>query len=85
MKTTTEYEASDIKDDDPLHSSLKLAILLAMIITSGAKKEADKSGQDAQTAATSALNEAVAAFLNTLDKAGYVISAKETVPLAFRG
>lgn len=83
MKTTVEYEAADIRDEDPLHGALKIAILLALIIVSDARKKAEAEGQE--KAATHALNEAVAGLINALDKAGYVLTAKEAVPAAFRG
>jgi hypothetical protein len=76
MKTKIEYEASDIRADNPLHALLNIALVLAVLtITSR-----DRDKEDAVVAC----NRAVAGFLTLIEQSGYVITKREEVPAVFR-
>jgi len=84
MKTTYEYEASDIKVKDfaegekidPVHSFLMGQVMIILI--RGLKK--DDPNDDVMLQ----IQERIAEFLNTAQKEGIVIAKGEAVPDVFR-
>ena len=84
MKTTTEYEASDIDLQDPLNGALMAGALITLLTMSGVKERAAKAGKPVDGANMEALKESVASIRNSIEAAGYSIVKREEVPSLFR-
>lgn len=75
MRTFQEYEASDIREDNPVHSFLR-GVLMVTFMSLIAKAQA---GEDMD----GALNETVADILNAAQRVNITISAAERIPDVF--
>lgn len=81
MKTTTEYEPSDIDMKDELNGLLFAGMLIvSLTLPEYIKKDKEDGDTKFDTAAT----KTVSLFLNFLAKSGYTITKQESVPQVFR-
>lgn len=76
-KTFTELEASDIDlEGNEMHKALEVGMLVGLMTVAMAK---DKSTEGVKQST----RQAIATLLNALERAGYSISKRETVPAVF--
>lgn len=81
MKTIHEYEASDIDiKENKLHSFLMGQILIVAL--SG--KEMSKANPNDPEDKLYGINKVIAQFLTSMEREGFTITGRETVPDIFR-